>query len=376
MSRVRDFSDWLLHGWYRIRNGFGVSLPVVALLVPVAALALLMAGYVWWWRLVADRVRTGIVDVQTVQRTLGRNLEWQSLAVTGFPYLVKATLTKARLLAPDTGAAWDGERVVAQIQPLSLNSVMFSLEGEQHVFYVGEGRWIESDARADKALFTASSHGDAQRIEAVIERLTGKGKLDDADFNFIVENAHTRLTLSAASEKESLPRLEVVASINNVALQGNVDLALGPAIEKIDIDVGVRLPAKLPVASIEAVAAAWRLTDTPFEIRHFELEWGGISVAASGEIKLDARNLPEGRLRLTIGNHPRILELLEANGWISHETRAAAKPVLDVLAFVSGDPKRKVTVPLRFEKGDVYLGIARVLKMQPPAQTPEFVPVP
>ena len=53
-------------------------------------------------------------------------------------------------------------------------------------------------------------------------------------------------------------------------------------------------------------------------------------------------------------------------GWITPEVHKRAKPVLDVLAFVSGDPKRKVSVPLRFSGGEVYLGPARVLTMETP----------
>jgi hypothetical protein len=50
--------------------------------------------------------------------------------------------------------------------------------------------------------------------------------------------------------------------------------------------------------------------------------------------------------------------------------------VLDVLAFVSGDPKRKISVPLRFMNGEVLLGPARIMTMQAPVATsnPEFVP--
>lgn len=358
-----------------VRTRLGAYLPVVALLVPVVVLALLLAGYGLWWRLLADRVRETVVTLQAEQRTLGRNLDWDSLEISGFPYLVDATMTKAKLLAPDTGAAWDGERIVVSMKPLSLNTISFSLEGEQHFFYVGEGRWIEADARADKALVKASSRDTSQTISTRLERLTGKGKFDASDFNFIVEDASAVITLSAPNGQEALPRFDLSSQIKNVALQGNLELPLGSAIEMLALDVGVKLPAKLPVATSAAVVAAWRQTGTPIDIRRFELEWGGISIAAVGEIKFDARNLPEGRLRLTLGNHPRILELLEVNGWISRETRSAATPVLDVLAFVSGDPKRRVTVPLRFENGDVYLGPARVMTMQPPAPVPSnFIP--
>lgn len=356
----------------RLRARLSLYLPVTALLIPIAIVALVLAGYAWWWRIVADGVRENVVTLQAEQRALGRNLDWDSLDVKGFPYNVEATLTKVRLLAPDLGAAWNGERIVAHLPPLALKSIEFSLEGEQHLFYVGEGRWIETDARADRARLTASSNERAQTLFVDVQRLTGKGKLDTADFNFIVEEASTALTLSAVSESEPLPRIDVAARFRNVALQGNLELTLGPAVQLFDIDFGLKLPEKLPIASTSALIAAWQQTDTPVDIRRFELEWGGISVAAIGELKLDARSFPQGRLKLTLGNHSRILEVLEANGWITKETHLAAKPVLDVLAFVSGDPKRRVTVPLRFDEGDVYLGPARVMTMRPllPAPAP------
>ncbi len=358
----------------KLRAGLGPYLPIVALLIPIAFVALVLAGYAWWWRIVADNMRQNVVVLQSEQRALGRNLDWDSLEVEGFPYNVEATLTKVRLLAPDTGAAWNGERIVAHMQPLALNSIEFSVEGEQHLFYVGEGRWIETDLRADKARLTASRSARAQRLFVDVQRMTGKGKLDAADFNFIVEEASTALVLSAISELEPLPRIDIAARFKNVALQGNLELPLGPAIEFLDIDIGLKLPEKLPIASTTALIAAWQRTDTPVDIRRFELEWGGISVAAVGELKLDNNNLPQGRLRLTLGNHPRILELLEANGWITKDTHLTAKPVLDVLAFVSGDPKRRITVPLRFDNGEVFLGPARVMTMQPMLPPPSAFP--
>lgn len=347
------------------------------LLVPIAMLAMAIAGYAWWWRVLADRVHDTVVGIQDAQKQLGRNIEWNSLEIKGFPYLVDATLTKARLLAPDIGAVWDGERILVRLKPFALNKIAVSLEGEQHIFYVADGRWIEADARADKALFRAASRDTAQSVSADIERLTGKGRIDASDFHFILERAVLGVSLIAPSEVNPLPRADIVAQVSNLGLQGNLDLPLGPSIELIDFDVGINLPEKLPVATVQAVISAWRETDTPLQVRKFVFDWGGVSVAAVGEIKLDERDLPEGNLRLTLGNHSRILQLLESGGWITKETHAAAKPVLDVLSFVSGDPKRRISVPLRFEKGDVYLGPARVMKMQPaapPPPIPDFVP--
>jgi hypothetical protein len=373
---LRDIAGRLAAPFLRIGRAISTHWKLTLVLVPIAVLALALAGYGWWWRFLADHVRESATQLQTAQTSLGRNLDWNSFEVTGFPYLVDVSLSKARLVAPDLGTAWDGEKVNVRIRPFSLNRIAVSLEGNQHVFYVGDGRWIEADAQADKALLRGTSKGGVQQVSADIERLTGKGKLDAADFNFILENASLSASLTAADDKSPLPRLDVIAHVSNLGLQGNIDFALGPAIETFDLDAGINVPPTLPINSIDALWAAWRKTQTPIEIRQFSFEWGGVSVAASGTLTVDASQRPEGHLTLTLGNHSRILELLEKGGWITKETHAAAKPVLDVLAFVSGDPKRRITVPLRFEHGDVYLGPARIMTMQAvlPQASPDFVP--
>lgn len=358
LERLRTGAAW-------VRERIGAQLSLVWIFAPIVLIALVIAGYGWWWRVVAEEVRDQIGAFQTAQRDAGRELSWDSLTTEGFPYRVQTTAGAVRFMAPDRGTAWDSERIVVQVQPLSLGQVDVSLEGQQHFFYARE-RWIETDARADKALVTIKGSGSAaQHIALDIERLTGKAKLDATEFNFIVDDAQGRLAVSEAGAADELPRVELTARLANVALQGNLDLALGPAIALIDIDAAAKMPANLPEASAATLFAEWRRTGTPVEIRRFQLEWGGISVDASGEFKIDAQSLPDGRFNLKLGNHPRILELLEAHGWINAETRALTKRVLDVLAFMSGDAQRRVSVPMRIHEGAVYLGPAKVATLAP-----------
>ncbi len=338
-------------------------LALIAIFVPIALIVLAFGGYGMWWRTVADNVREQVAQYQALQRKLGRDVTWDSFAIDGFPYRLDATLNTLHFTAPDRGSAWDGERIVVRVPPLALGRVAISFEGQQHYFYARE-RWIETNARADKALLTLKSAGDGRElIKLDIERLTGKAKLDETDFNFIVDAAVGGFSVAKAGE--GLPRVEATARLENVALQGTFDLPLGSSIQLIDIDAGLELPARMPDPSLGALVAAWRQTGTPIDVHRFELEWGGVSVGGSGTFTLDANALPQGRFRLTLGNHPRILELLEAYGWINAEKRATAKKVLDVLAFMSGDKQRRVTVPLRIDKGDIYVGPVKIATLMP-----------
>lgn len=361
----------LLFAWVKRRAL--AHLTALFVLLPVALFALALAGYGWWWQVVADSVRTNVMNFQAQQTALGREVKWDAFDVNGFPYRVLGTVSAMQLMAPDRGASYTGERIVMHLEPFSLNRIAFSLEGQQRVFYARE-RWIEATARADKALVTLAEERGGQRAELDIGVLTGKAKFDDKDVNFIVEMARGGLTLTDATAREAFARVDLLARLKNVALQGNIELPLGSAIAWLDLDVGAKLPGNLAETPGADLVAAWRATGTPLEIRRFELEWGGVSIAASGEMKLDQNALPEGRLMLTLGNHPRILDLLRDNAMITPETQALARKVLDVLAFMSGDEKRRVSVPLRIEKGAVYLGPAVVARLMPEPAAAHLAP--
>lgn len=355
---------------------FAGHLALIAIFLPIALIVLGMGAYGIWWRSIADGVREQVVQLQTLQRKLGRDVRWESFAVEGFPYRVDATLNTLHYTAPDRGSAWDGERVVVRVPPLSPGRLAVSFEGQQHYFYARE-RWIETNVRADKALLTIVGNKDGRDLAKLdIAGLTGKAKFDETDFNFIVASAVGGLVVAAPKGNGALHQADASARLENVALQGGFDLPLGPSIQLFAFDVSTNLPARLPEPSFAALVNAWRQLRTPVDIKNFDLDWGGVTVAAKGSLKLDENALPEGSLRLTLGNHPRILELLEAYGWIDAATRARTKKVLDVLAFMSGDKQRRVTVPLRFEKGDIYVGPAKIASFAPaPTTAAQVAPI-
>jgi hypothetical protein len=351
--------------------------PVLAILVPLAFVAIAAGGYGLWWRTIADNVRDRVMALQAKQKLLGREVSWDSFAVAGFPYRVETTIGAVHFTAPDRGSAWDGERVVVTVPPLAADRLTISLEGQQHYFYARE-QWIETNATADKALVTLSSGAEGrQRVEVAIRKLTGKAKLDANDFNFIVDEASGGVLLvPEKGARKAPPDVEVTAKLENVALQGGFDLPLGPAIQTIDVAAGLKLPPGVTEPSLPVLLGALRRSGAPIALKRFQVNWGGVSVEGSGTFKLDENSLPDGTFFLKLGNHPRILELLEGHGWISAETRASAKKVLDVFAFMSGDKQRRVPVPLRIEKGVVYAGPAKIATLlpQPTASAAQFAP--
>ena len=48
----------------------------------------------------------------------------------------------------------------------------------------------------------------------------------------------------------------------------------------------------------------------------------------------------------------------------------------EVLAFISGDDKRRISVPLKIKNGEIFLGPAKVATLNPPAESAALTAAP
>jgi hypothetical protein len=358
--------------WMRLRTGFAG----VRIFIPIALIAVLLAGYTWWWQQVADSVRVSAGAFQLDQHALGRETLWDSVDVSGFPYRVEAQFKRPRITAPDRGIAWDGKSVVLSIQPLKPHHIALNFVGQQHVLYVKDGRLIDANVDASKALvnIVAGSNG-AESMRLDVEGLSGQGEVNDKHIELVVQNAGASLDVEESDPDATTAPIAVTASLKNIALRGDLSLPFGPTIALVDLKAHLRYPSLAPEdGSIPSPLAAWRATNTPIEIDSFNLDWGGVTLEARGDLKLDAQTRPEGRLHLKIGNHRRLVEVLIAEGWISAEAQPNIDGALNTLAFMSGDPERRIDVTVRFNGGSAYLELFGLVPIRLGPVSPLFPP--
>jgi hypothetical protein len=350
--------------------------------IPLALTALLLAAYTWWWQEVAESVRAAANQFQIDQHAQGREALWDALDVSGFPYRVEAQFNGPHLTAPDRGFAWDGKAVVLGIQPLKPHHIALSFEGHQHLIYIKDNRYIEGGLDANQAHINivAGSAGTAQ-VGLDVEGLSGQGDFDAKHIELVVQNATASARQGEGDDDATTTPIDIDAALKNVALRGDIVLPLGPAITLVDLKAHLRFPNLPPDGPTPSLVAAWRATDTPIAIEAFHLDWGGVTLAAHGELKLDALARPEGRLQLKIGNHRRLVEVMTAEGWISAQAQESVMTALNTLAFMSGDPERRIDVAVRFADGSAFLelfglvpirvGPVPVLIPPPPVITPQ-----
>jgi len=347
----------------------------VRLFIPIALVALLLAGYTWWWQQVANSVRASAGQFQSDQHAQGREAMWDSLDVSGFPYRVQALVNNPRITAPDRGIAWDGKSVTLNIEPLKPRHISLSFDGHQHVLYVKDGRLIEGGVDTNKALvnIVAGLNGTEQ-VALEVEGLSGQGEYNSQHVELVVQSAAASADVEDSDPDATTAPIAVTATLNNVALRGDIALPLGPTITLIELKAHLRYPSLAPEGAAPSLVSAWRETDTPIQIEGFKLDWGGVTVDAHGDIKLDAQTRPEGRLNLKIGNHRRLLEVLRTEGWISAEAEPNINGALNTLAFMSGDPERRIDVTVAFTGGVAYLELFGLLPIKIGPVHPLFPP--
>ncbi|MBI1211373.1 MAG: DUF2125 domain-containing protein [Alphaproteobacteria bacterium] len=360
-----------LAAWTRLR----AAVAGVRILIPIALIALLLAGYTWWWQEVADGLRTSVEQFQLDQHGLSREAQWDSIDISGFPYQVEAQITRPHITAPDRGVAWDGKAVAISIQPLAPGRISFSLEGHQHVLYVKNGQLIEGGIDANKALvkIVAGAYS-ARQIALELEGLSGQGEYNSQHVELVVQSASASADVEDGDPDAATAPIALTATLNNVAVRGDIALPLGPTITLVDLKAHLRYPSLAPDGGTPNVVSEWRRTNTPIHIERFKLDWGGVTVEARGDIKLDAETRPQGRLRLKIGNHRRLLEVLKAQGWISAEAEPNIDGALNTLAFISGDPERRIDVAVNFQDGFAYLELFGLLPIKVGPVNPLFPP--
>ena len=374
--------DLLTDYWLRLRliiiRAWGwlrVAFAGVRLFIPIAVIALLLTGYTWWWQQVANSIRFGAGQFQSDQHAQGREAQWDSLDVSGFPYRVEAQFASPRITAPDRGIAWDGKAVALHIEPLSPRHISLSFDGHQHVLYVKDGRLIEGGADANKAQvdIVAGMHGTDQ-VTVEVEGLSGQGDYNSQHVELVVQSASASADVESSDPDATTAPIALTATLNNIALRGDIALPLGPTITLIDLKAHLRYPSLAPEGAAPSLVSAWRETDTPIQIEAFKLDWGGVTVEAHGDVKLDAQTRPEGRLRLKVGNHRRLLEVLKAQGWISAEAEPNIDAALNTLAFMSGDPERRIDVSVNLSGGFAYLELFGLVPIKIGPVAPLFPP--
>ncbi|MCR9214124.1 MAG: DUF2125 domain-containing protein [Proteobacteria bacterium] len=333
----------------------------------IAALILVIGGYVFWWFHVADTMSVLAENWKQKRLAEGYEISHGPLTTSGFPYRVRITAEDVTLSNP--GHFQQPQvfltRFWAVTQPWRINHVIFGVQGASRIDWLDKGQPKSLDLAA------ATAHGSATfnhkgRIQTVAVDLTDiqmapswRDPITAARIQI-----HGRPAPDTEESESTKGRDQQIAvRIDQMTIDGMDDFPLGKTIEKFALSTNLEgTIKKLPSAETLSV---WRDQGGALDINSLKIIWGHGKIDGEGRLKIDQQNYPSGSLKTKISGYEKILEALTATGQVEPNLARTIGFALDLLAKNSDDGTKYLQLPVAAQEGGVYLGPLFLMRLQP-----------
>lgn len=325
-------------------------------LLALVGLLVLVAAYAAYWRVVAGRIREGIIAWQQTETARKVDVSWRELRVAGFPFAFRIEIDDAAFrdhsrspapglrLAHLTGAArpWDFSdwRLAA---PAGLAADL-APSGAQPM--------LQLAARSAEGTVSIGPSGGSWMWVALQDiAVEGAGRVP-------IQSADAWLILP-----EKPPVKDTDAAFSLAVDLHQMGVASPPAsfVHTIDeLALGATVKGAMPAGPMAIAAARWRDAGGTIEVGHLRLLWGGLGISANGTLALDGKLQPIAAFSGGIEGFGAILDALVAADQMTPEQASLVQIALTSLARPGPDGKPQITAPFTIQNGKMYLGPARL----------------
>ncbi|MEQ8405073.1 MAG: DUF2125 domain-containing protein [Oceanicaulis sp.] len=327
----------------------------LGLILPFAALILVLAVHAVYWILVSGGVEERARAWIAAQETAGYTVEHQGLSVRGYPFRFSLRAEAPVITAPLVEGGWRAalDQLDATAQFYNLDHWIVTLDGPARLSAQGETGPVVYVLDAETAqLSLAASSGATTRVGGDLDAFTltaeqgpapaieyaGQVRLSgflDADdrFSFAIEAQEVRLT--------------------EAAMDAPVRAAFGRTAQL------ARMAGALTDWSELARAGdpyAWTAAGGRIEVAAAQLVWGPADLNGEGEITLDPQLRPAGRLSLVVTDPDTLINALVEAGLVHDEQGEA----LRLFALMAPRRDTGIALPFRLQDGGLFLGPARL----------------
>jgi len=321
-------------------------------LVLFLLLALLGGGYTVYWVVLAHRIEAGLGPWQEAQRAQGLAVEWESVALAGFP-------TAFRLRFRVASAQGEKPTHFTAAAPLVL--------AEARVWDLQHWR-VSAPNGATMTLPDEATGVSAAALRGQV-KLAGNGNtaIGLTGSNLAGEGLAAGLHIDAATAQLALPGrapenhvdagLAASVRLTQVTLPEAVE-PFGKEVETLSLAATIK--GALPPGKLRDALEAWRRNGGTVELTDGVLHWGALTVNANGTLALDDQLQPIGALTATIENHDAIVDAAVASGALRPRDAGLLKIVLGLMAKPGADGRKQLTLPVSLQNDRVYLGPAQI----------------
>ena len=331
-----------------------IRLPI---LLAIAAPVLLLAGYTSYWFYAADAVRRGIDEWIALQGENGVEVRSAGVDVSGFPLILAADARNV-VMTDVQGATWQTSGLSAEAQPWRLSHIDFRIDGPQTLTVPGVQpvTMTADDGTGDIRL------GNDGRLAA--------GSLSLADLTVLLpavgdlKVATVDVAVSQNAEGTDRDGLAAAGDARQVDLPVSPLPALGQRLQHAGLDVTVTAP--VPPELRAPFLTLWRDSGGRMLIDRLNLEWGPLTIQATGTVTLDAALQPQANLTANVRGFLETVDALVAAGMVEGEKSGLIKAGLALLAGApDADGTATLTAPLSLNGGRVFLGPLQIAQLPP-----------
>ena len=300
------------------------------------------AGSVFYERKLTDWIEA--------RRAEGWVADVADLEVRGFPNRFDTTLSDVRMADPSTGVAWSAPFVQFLSLAYKPHQVIAVLP-ERHLFSTPLQTISIGHEQARGSLFLEPARSlPLERAVAVIDDLRVSSSL-----GWEISLRQGRIAAEKAAVTENGYRFG--AEFSKLTPSERTRSLLDPARvlpETVEI---MRIDATLDFTGPwdRTVIEVSRPQVTAIDLDDLSARWGEITFRAAGELIVDERGVPEGKLTIKAVEWRRLLEMAVGTGMIAEVLRPTIERALELMAGLEGSPDT-LDAPLTFQKGFVSLG--------------------
>ena len=318
-------------------------------------LTLLIAGAALWsgyWYIGSSGVQAGFANWFDERRAEGWVADYADLRVQGFPSRFDTVVEDLNLADPETGLAWSAPRF--QINALSYNPghVIAVWPDQQLIATPLDKYQVTSRDMRGSAVVGASKRLPLDRSNLTAEGLsiTPQGR----DEPTRIETLSLAMeTVPASAEPVYRLGLRADGVAPSVPIRAQIDPngSLPETLEALQADLVVEFDKPWDRHAIEDARPQPRRID----LKLAQARWGRLELRAAGEVTVDARGVPTGKITVKAQNWREILQLAVTAGAIPQGVAGTLEDGLSLLSQMAGNPKT-LDIPLGFRAGRVLLG--------------------
>jgi len=334
-------------------------------IVPAALVALLAASYCVLWVVVAHWIEDGFLNWARVQTAHGNTVEHGALALAGFPGPIRLTIPAPHVTSTKGGWQWSAERAVLETRPWHWRRFRLEVFGDQRAAVPFAGALHHYVLRPASALLVGEADDMGQFSQGAL-RARDVTVTDSSGATLLsVQRVQGHLNLrTPGATTENQTALDLTLQGENVELGPMFETPLGKAIQGIGIVASVK--GTMPQTFLRDSMDAWRASGGTVDLSHFQMNWGMLTLRASGTVALDEMFRPLGALSADIKGYAATLKALQKARVLRRRDADGARLALDLISRRDGaDNRRMVSIPISAQGGMLYLGPLRLLKLAP-----------